>query len=362
MDFTFNEHQLAFRDAAHRFLMVEAAPELLRETWETRSGRSNRLRKQWAEQGMTALSIPDEFGGMGQGDLEWVLILQELGYFGIADSLADSAYLAPYLLSHLPPDVSLRADWLPRIASGDARIAVGHPVNPYVADVESAGLVLLWHKDEVHALAPDQLNAERLTSVDRSRRLCRIEWQACGASRICNADTGRALWAATVNRGALAVAAQHLGLAQRMLDLGVDYAAQRKQFGRPVGSFQAIKHQMADIAVKLQFAEPVVHRAAHALVTGRAEAPLFVSQARLAAAEAASLAARNGLQAHGAMGYTWEADLQMYMKRAWALDSAWGDRAFHAARVAKKLLDSDNELGPGATFKQPASGHTLAPA
>lgn len=360
MDFTFDEQQLAFRDAAHRFLMVEAAPELLRETWETPIGRSDKLRKQWADQGMTALSVPEEFGGMGQGDLEWVLIQQELGYFAIADSLIDSACLAVHVLAQLPADVSLRAEWLPRVVSGEARIAVGHPINPYVADAENAGLLLLWHEDEVHALTPSQVRLTPLVSIDMSRRLYKVEWTPSEATRVCGAAVGEPIWAGVQDRGALAVAAQLLGLAKRMLDLGVDYAAQRKQFGRPVGSFQAIKHRMANIAVKVEFAEPVVHRAAHALASGRAEASLFVSQARLLAGEAASLAARNSMQAHGAMGYTWESDLQMYMKRAWALDSTWGDHIFHAARVAKGVLDAGVDLGPGATFVEESRSQSPA--
>ncbi|HEU0196882.1 MAG TPA: acyl-CoA dehydrogenase family protein, partial [Nevskiaceae bacterium] len=232
MDFTFDEQQLAFRDAAHRTLMVEAAPELLREIWETHSGRSAKLRKQWAEQGVTALSVPEAFDGLGQGDLEWVLIQQELGYFAIADSLIDSACLATDILTRLPQEVALRAEWLPKIASGAARIAVGHPVNPYVADAENAGLLLLWHDDEVHALPPADAKLTPATSIDRSRRLFKVEWQPTANTRVCDAGIGGKIWAGVLNRGALAMAAQQLGLAQRMLDLGVDYAAQRKQFGR----------------------------------------------------------------------------------------------------------------------------------
>jgi alkylation response protein AidB-like acyl-CoA dehydrogenase len=351
MDFTFDDQQLAFRDAIRKFLMVEAAPEMRREIWETtETGRSGELRAKLADQGLTALSIPEEFGGINLGDLDWVLVQQELGYFAIPDSLAATAYLGVYLLNHLPADIALKREWLPRIAAGQARVAVGHPINPMVADAKNADLLLLWHEGEVHALRADQVKLRLNPSIDLSRRLYKVEWMPSESTRVCKAALGQKLWAGTIDRASLAISAQLIGLAQRMLDLGVDHAAQRKQFGKPIGSFQAVKHHMADVAVKVEFAEPVVHRAAYALAHDDPQAPLYVSQARMAAGEAALLAARKSIQVHGAMGYTWEADLQMFMKRAWALNATWGDTKFHKARVAAFLFDSGARLGPGETF------------
>lgn len=353
MDFTFDQQQLDFRDAIRRFLMVEAAPELLREIWETETGRSAELRAKFADQGLTALSVPEEFGGIGLGDLDWVLIHQELGYYAIPDSLSDTAYLAVHLLKYLP-DAKLRKEWLPRIATGKARIAIGHPVNPFVADAQNADLLLLWHQDEIHAVKPVQMRLSFNPSIDMSRRLFRVDWTASEASRVCPAAAGKGIWEGLLNRAAVAAAAQLLGLAQRMLDLAIDYSAQRKQFGKPVGSFQAVKHHLADVAVRIEFAKPVVARAAYALSqsNGRQDprGTVQVSHAKLAAGEAATLAARKSLQVHGAMGYTWEADLQMFMKRAWALDAAWGDRAFHKTRVASHIFAPGAVLGPGETF------------
>lgn len=350
MDFTFNDQQLAFRDAIRKFLMVEAAPEWLREIWETRSGRSGDLRAKLADQGLTAISVPEAHTGIGLGDLDWVLVQQELGYYAIPDSLSDTAYLAVDLLKRLPPNHALAAHWLPRIAAGKARIALSHPLNPLTADAENADLLLLWHHDEVHALKPAQARLTDNPSIDMSRRLYRVEWVPGDATRVCDAESGSAMWAELLDRAGLALAAQLLGLSSRMLDLGVDHAAQRKQFGKPVGSFQAVKHQLADVAVKIEFARPVLHRAASALQTSHPLRALHVSHARLAAGEAARLAARRSLQVHGAMGYTWEADLQMFMKRAWALDASWGDRGFHKARVAGFVLGDGAALGPGRTF------------
>ncbi len=351
MDFTFDDQQVSFRDAIRRFLVVEAAPEMLREIWETtKTGRSAELRSKLADQGLTALSVPEEFGGIGQTDLDWVLVHQELGYHGIPDSLTDTAYLGVYLLNHLPADLALKRAWLPRIAEGKARVAVGHPINPLVADAELADLLLLWHNDEIHALSREQVELTINPSIDASRRLYQLQWTPSETSRICKASIGKALWDGVIDRATLALAAQLLGLAHRMMDLGVDHAAQRKQFGKPIGSFQAVKHHMADVAVKIEFAEPVVYRAAYAITHGTANASEQVSHAKLAAGEAALLAARKSIQAHGAMGYTWEADLQMFMKRAWALDAAWGDRKFHKTRISRFVLDENAAIGPGATF------------
>ncbi len=350
MDFTFEDQQVAFRDAIRKFLMVEAAPELLREIWETKSGRSAELRGKLAGQGLTALSVPEEYDGIGQGDLDWVLVQQELGYYAIPDSLSDTAYLAAHLLNCLPADIAMKREWLPRIAAGKARIALGHPVNPLVADAQLADLLLLWHDDEVHALKPEQAQLSFNPSIDMSRRLYKVTWKATPQTRLCPAHRGRELWNGVINRAALAASAQLLGLAQRMLDLGIDHSAQRKQFGKPIGSFQAVKHHLADVAVKIEFAKPVVFRAAYALAQDHPRQSVYVSHAKLAAGEAATLAARKSLQAHGAMGYTWEADLQMFMKRAWVLDAAWGDRAFHKKRVTDFILADGTALGPGETF------------
>jgi alkylation response protein AidB-like acyl-CoA dehydrogenase len=350
MDFTFEEQQHSFHDAIRKFLMVEAAPEMLREIWETKSGRSRELRGKLADQGLTAISVPEAFGGIGLGDLDWVLVQQELGYYAIPDSLSDTAYLAVYLLNHLPADLTLKREWLPRISGGLARIAVGHPVNPLVSDAAMANLLLLWHEDEVHAVTPEQVRLSFNPSIDQSRRLYKVNWTPGNTTRICPARIGQALWKGVLDRAALASAAQLLGLAQRMLDLGIDYGAQRKQFGKPIGSFQAVKHHLADVAVKVEFAKPVVFRAAYSLAKEHPRASIHVSHAKLAAGEAALLAARKSLQAHGAMGYTWEADLQMFMKRAWALDAAWGDRAFHKTRIDKFIFADGAPLGPGETF------------
>ncbi len=139
-------------------------------------------------------------------------------------------------------------------------------------------------------------------------------------------------------------------LAQRMVDISVQYTSERKQFGKPIGSFQAVKHHMANVAVRLEYARAPVHRAAYAVANDLAGAAENVSHAKLVACEAANVAAKNCVQVHGAMGYTWEVDLHIFMKKAWALANSWGGAGFHKNRIATVILSDGAPLGAGNTF------------
>jgi alkylation response protein AidB-like acyl-CoA dehydrogenase len=352
MDFTFSEDQIAFRHSMSRFLMTEAAPEMLREIWETDGGRSPELRNKIAAQGLTALSVPEAEGGMGLGDVDWALMTQEIGYYAIPDSLADTAYVAAGILAALPEGHPLRSAWLPKVADGSARIAVSHPVNPWVADVQLSDLLLMAHPTAqglaLHAVGRDQVQIEALASIDASRRLARVQWTPNSSTEVLNGELAQPIWDAALDRANLNIAGQLIGLAQCMLDRSVDYVTQRKQFGKVIGSFQAVKHHLADVVTLIEFAKPVLYRAVLAMTEGDPNRAAYVSHAKLVCAEAAWLAGRKGIQTHGAMGYTWEVDLQMFMKRAWVLNSAWGDQAFHKARLRSMLFSDHALLGPGS--------------
>lgn len=353
MDFTFTEDQLVFKEAISRFLMTEAAPEMLREIWETEAGRSQELHRKIAAQGVTAVSVPEAQGGLGMDDIAWSLLTQELGYYAIPDSMVDTAYVAVGLLSALPATLAVRNEILEQVVEGELRIAVAHSINPLVADVHLANRVLVEHQGEVHLVSREQTGYQDTgsnSSIDSSRRLSKINFVPTADSKILDAQDGAAVWNETLNRGALAVAGQSLGLAQRMLDLSVDYAVQRKQFGKPIGSFQAVKHKLADVVSGIEFAKPALYRAAYALAHNDPRADVYVSHAKLTCCEAALVAARHGIQVHGAMGYTWEADLQMFMKRAWALNSSWGTREFHRQRIANDIFADGAAVGPRYTF------------
>lgn len=351
MDFTFSDDQLLFQDNVRAFLINEVTPERIRELWQSDSGRSDELWAQLTELGLPAITVPEGFGGLDMNELDFILLAQECGYAGLPEPLVDTVLIGVPLLSALGSEqLDLQSEWLTRVAEGKARLAVGEPGNPLVADAHVAELLLLPHGDEVHAVPRSAVNLTRNPSVDPSRQLFRVDWLPSAATCVAAAEQGRALWAASVNRGALGTAAQLLGLAKRMVDLAVDYSFERKQFGKPVGSFQAVKHLMANAAVQIEFAKGPLYRAAYSVAQGLPEQDVQVSHARLVCAEAALLAAKNAIQTHGAMGYTWEVDLQLFMKRAWALDKVWGDRPWHKARIHQALFGGALQPGAGNTF------------
>lgn len=351
MDFTFHEDQNMLVDSVRKFLMNEVSPELIRELWTSPSGRSHKIWDQLAQQGLTALSVPEANGGMGLSDVDWIRIAQECGYYALPEPLLESAWVAAGLVEALP-ESDFRSCLLADIADGSARVALGHAQSPLIADADQATVLLLARGGKLYAISPGNAQLTAQPSVDPSRRLFTVNFEREEKHCISGDADVDTLCAEAFDRGALAAAAQLLGLTQRMLDLSIDYSAQRKQFGKPIGSYQAVKHHLADVAVKLEFARPVVYRAAHAMAHGEPDRAAHVSHAKVAASEAAQLAARNGIQVHGAMGYTWEMDLQIFMKLAWALDAAWGDRSFHLARTRAFVLESGVALGPGCTFNE----------
>ena len=158
------------------------------------------------------------------------------------------------------------------------------------------------------------------------------------------------MWNDALDRGALFAAAQCLGLAQRAVHLAVEYAKGRSQFGKPIGSYQAVKHLLASVQVKIEFSRPVLYAAAAQFDHRDAHSRARISHAKLVACEAADLAARTSIQVHGAMGYSWEVDVHLILKRALALSYAWGDPALHRSRVAARIFQ--HPLGPEHTFSR----------
>ena len=347
MDFTFTEDQLLFQDSVRDFLVSEVTPGRIRALWETATGRDDGLWRQLAELGLTGVTVPENFGGLGMGELDFVLLAQECGYVALPEPLVHTALVSVPMLKEIGGE--LAAEWLPRVAAGGARVVVGLEENLVVEDAHVADLLLLQRGDKLVAATAGQVCLRYNESVDPSRRLFAVE-PAAGASAVAEGAAARSLAARALNRGALACAAQALGLAQRMIDLSVKYTSERQQFGRPVGSFQAVKHLMANVAVRLEYARAPTHRAAYAIAKDQAIASHAVSHAKLVACEAANLAAKNSHQVHGAMGYTWEVDLHIFMKKAWALANSWGDAGFHKSRVAGFIFTEGAALGAGATF------------
>ena len=340
MNFTFDDEQLRFRDGLRALLDKECTPELVRGLWETETGRSPELWATLAEFGVTGILVPEAHGGLGLDETDLVLLMEEAGAAALPAPLMETAAVAAPLLRELG-DEELAGRWLPRIAGGEAVVALGHAANGFVADAHVADLILLGSGDELHAVERGRVGLVAHKTGDPSGRAFSVDWQPGDGTRVAAGAEGRRLLAAAFDRAALFSAAQLVGAGQRLVEKAVAYACERQQFGRPIGSFQAVKHMLADVAVRLEFARPVVYRAAFSIARAAPERSRDVSHAKAAAAEAARAAARTALQVHGAIGYTWELDLHIWMKKVWALDSCWGNASWHRARLAGMLLDSD---------------------
>ena len=349
MDFTFNEDQLLFQEGVRDFLTNEVTPEKIRTLWKTETGRCDELWSQLTELGLTGLTVPEDFGGMGMSELDFVLLAQECGYVALPEPLIQTVLIAvPTLVNSSNED--LKSTWLPKVAEGTARIAVGIEQNLLVEDAHVADLILMEKAGSLYAVEKDEVELEYNESVDLSRKLYRVSFNESNATLVAEGDEAKALVAGALNRGALGCAAQALGLTQRMIDLSVYYTADRTQFGVPIGSFQAVKHRMANVAVPLEYAKATVAQAAYAVAENLSTVDKNVSHAKSVACAASLVGAKNSIQVHGAMGYTWEVDLHIYMKKAWALDKTWGNQAFHKARVAEAIFADDANIGAGFTF------------
>lgn len=340
MDFRFDEDQLRFQESVRSMLAGECPAERLRELAGTDTARSPDLWRKLAELGLTGLLVPEADGGLGLGAVDAVLALEETGRAALAEPLVDTAYVAAPLLARLG-DHAIAKQWLARIASGDAIVALGHPANAFVADAHVASLLLLERNGEIHAIDPTAAKLTAQPSIDPLRRLFSVEWAPTAATRVASGDQARAALQEAYDRGAFASAAQLLGLATGLVEAAVAYACERQQFGQVIGAFQALKHLLANVTVRIDFAKPVIRRAAFTIDHARPERDVAASHAKAAAGEAAAMAAKAALQVHGAIGYTWEVDLHYWMKRAWSLEQAWGSSAAHRARIAERVLDAE---------------------
>ncbi len=350
MNFTFSEEQLLFQSNIADYLQKEVTPEAVRATWETDTGRDEARWQQMADLGLTAMLVPEAYGGLGLKEIDFILLAYECGRVALPEPLVSTAMVATPLLASVAQDHPQCAEVLQQIATGEALVAIGHTASDFVCDAHTADFLLLPQGDEIHLLPRNAVHYTAQPSVDPSRRLFTVDWQASPQTRLAGGKAGVKLLAATLNRGALGVAAQLLGLAQTMVDMTVQYTAERKQFGRAIGSNQALKHHMANCAVSIEFALPVLHRAAYTVTQQACLADYPVSHAKVSASQAALLAAKNGIQSHGAMGYTWECDLHIFMKRAWALDKSWGHNGFHKNRLHQWLLNPAALIGADKTF------------
>jgi len=343
MHFAFDDDQLAFRAQFRALTDKTCTAADIREAWTSERGWSPARWAALAEMGVVGLTVPEQDGGLGLGLVDLVLLLEEAGRAGLPEPLLETTALGvPALVAASGGRADeLRAQWLPTIAAGDAVMAVGIDDTGLVDGAGAAHLLLLAHHGELHAVPAQNTVTTRRGALDGARRPAHVTWEPSPATVLVAAEDGAGALGALRDRAALATGAVLVGVADRLITMTAAYAQQRVQFGVPIGSFQAVKHHLADALIRLEFARPAVYRAAWSLDEGDPDAGLHSSMAKALAAEAATEAARTALQVHGAIGYTWECDIHLWMKKAWALAAAGGDAGFHRARVLATLLPGD---------------------
>jgi len=350
MRFGFSDDQLAFRDAVRDLLAKVAGPDTLRAVWAGDRGWDPAVWSHLAGMGVLGLLAPESAGGLALDETDLVLILEECGRAALPGPLVEHVAVAvPALAAAAQAGLPQNGDaamtnagvpagvagsaarWLRAAVAGDAVVSAAAGPSAVAFGAE-ADLLLVERDGAVHAVErTDVTGVEPRTSVDRSRRFAEVTWSAATPLPAVDPALFRA-------RGAAGTAAVLCGLAAHLIDTTAAYVQERRQFGVPVGSFQAVKHHLADALIALEHARPAVYCAAWSVATGQPTVGRDTSYAKVVADEAAGLAARVALQCHGAIGYTYEHDLHLWLKRVWSLQRAWGDTAHHREHVAAAVL------------------------
>ncbi len=337
MRFAFTDDQKMLRDTVREVLQRECPPDVVRAAWDGHGDGVDEVWKTLADTGVIGMTASEQAGGMGMAELDVLLPLEESGYAALPGPLVDTVAVGIPLLEAAGTAAQCER-WLGRAASGEVKIAVAFEDQDIVPHVGSAQLLIAERAGVGFCVPIEEVAVTPETSVDRTRQLGRVQFETSAAYRMRDDADLSALLALAKERAALATAAQLVGLSRRMLDMTVQYAKDREQFGKPIGAQQAVKHRLADALIEQEFARPLVYRAGWSLATGADGVEVAVSLAKIYAGEAAKFVAKQALQVHGAIGYTIECDLHMWMKRAWALSAAHGDAAKHRERVGRHIL------------------------
>jgi alkylation response protein AidB-like acyl-CoA dehydrogenase len=358
------------RASVQRFLADRAPVTRVRELMETPDGIDRAVWEQAGSQlGLQGLAIPEEYGGAGFTFAEQAIVLEELGAALYSGPYLASAVLAAQALL-ASPDESARRDLLPGIASGEViatlaftedggswdpgaiRLAAalgdgggwrldGH--KSFVLDGGSAGLILTVAVADgglsLFAVDADAagLTVSVLPTLDQTRKLARLSFEGVPGRLIGSVGDGAAVLDRVLDVAAIALAAEQLGGAQRALDMAVEYAKVRHQFGRPIGSFQGLKHRMADLLLEVESLRSAVNYAAAAVAEGAAEVPVVAALVKAYASETYFHVAAENIQIHGGIGFTWEHDAHLYFKRAKSSELLFGDATYHRERLATRL-------------------------
>jgi alkylation response protein AidB-like acyl-CoA dehydrogenase len=360
MNFDFSDDQKQLRDQARKFLAEKCSPKAVRVVLDGKADYDRELWKGLAGMGFLGVAIPEEYGGAGAGHLELCVIAEEMGRALAPVPFSSTVYLAAEALLLAGSDAQ-KQKWLPKIASGEAigTLALFEgkgSLSPEGIKLDATGGVLNGMKKPVAdgAIADFAIVAARtgssgrdsdislflvdmkgggvearaLTNLDPTRGQAELTFKNGAAEPLGRAGDGFGIIARLLDRAAVLVAFEQLGGADRALEMGRDYALDRIAFGRPIGSFQAIKHMLADMYVSATLARSNCYYGAWALSTNAAELPEAAASARISATQAFQHCAKNNIQVHGGMGFTWEFDCHMYYRRANALALGLGSMSY----------------------------------
>lgn len=337
MDFDLSSDQAALRDAAADLLDAECTSERVRRAADA-GGFDAHLWSSMVAQGWTAIAVPEALGGIGLGTVEIAVLLEQVG-----------AHVAPVPLTQQLLALAVLADgeWGERLMAGDAVAAAARTALDRNGDGTVSGraepVIYGARADVLVVPAGDELVAVDLAGVtrspepamDRTRELAWVTLDRAPAITVGGADEV----AAHLDRGAVYHSAELLGAADAVMRLAVDYAKEREQFGRPIGSFQAVKHRCADMLVDVEGMRSAVYHAAWAIGAGDPEGPVAAATAKIWCSDAGVRVAESALQVHGGIGFTWESDVHLYLKRAQLDQVAFGDARHHRTRLAALLGD-----------------------
>jgi len=365
MDFDFSDDQKFLKTEARKFLDARSPVSVVRGVLnDDAKSYDADLWKAIAEQGWLGAAIPEELGGVGMGHLELCVIAEELGRSLAPTPFSSTVYFVAEALMLAGSDAQ-KAQWLPRIAAGEvigcfatversgtlteaqvqARVEGGQltGVKIPVTDGDIADLAVVLAKDGGKSrlylveLGDSGVTRETLQTLDPTRGVARLTFSGAKAEPLGEAGEGLALAQGVLDRAAVLLAFEQVGGSGKALELARDYALERYAFGRPIGSYQAIKHKLADMYIKIELARSNAYYGAWALSTGAAELPLAAAAARVAACEAYWFTSKESIQTHGGMGYTWEVDCHLHYRRAQQLGLVAGGAKAWKERLVSQL-------------------------
>lgn len=331
MQFEFTEEQTMIRQMVSDFARDHASSQQVRQAMARESGfHPDSWQVLSRDLGIAGLLVPDNLGGQGLGLIEMALVFEQLGQYLLPSPLLQTGVIGPTLLLNLQ-DKALQQHWLPQLASGQRTVAVARLVDgiaDYVVGGHCADVLMLFSEtinNELYiidtAIGERQgiIRVARQDMMDQTRAAGRIEVlnpKGMDEHRVADGPAAKNAIECAEQCGHIAVAAEAVGSAQSCLDITVQYVKDRHQFGRAIGSFQAVKHQLADMMVHIEAARSAVYFSACSVAEEPLQLPEMASLARVQASEALSLCAAEMIQLHGGIGFTWEHDAHLYFKRA----------------------------------------------